>query len=208
MGICVSKRVTEKPSDPPANPEDDAAMVEEIQRIYAEFANNPSHDVFFSKVDTDEEHVKDRMNYSPELLAYVPEDMWKTACGSGDHFHVEMPKQGEIVVDMGSGLAMDMIIVGNIVGETGKVYGIDFTEDMLTKGAENCARAGVTNVEFINQRMDISFEHEICGTVDRVMSNGVYNLCTDKLQAFKNAYKLLKPGGHICYSDYIILPVK
>jgi len=220
--LCHSTRVEETPSPAPSQHSDleakteapenptEEELIAETKRMYAEFAKKPEQDVFFTQLETDEEHISDRMNYAKRLHDMVDPALWKTMCGAGDHFHKCEPKKGDVVGDMGSGLGMDLIIASKLVGPDGAVYGFDFTEEMLQTAAANCANAGVKNSNFVNQRIDVPFSEEnkkLEGTFDHIMSNGVFNLCTDKAQAMLNVLKLLKPGGKFCFSDYLILPI-
>jgi len=192
----------------PENPTEED-LIAETQRIYAEFALKPSQEAFFSPLESDRKHVLERMNYSEEHMNMVPEDMWAGTCGAGDHFRVRKPKEGGKIGDMGSGLGFDMIIAANIAGANSKVVGFDFTPVMHEKAKENCERAGVGDrVEFVTARIDAPLEDKsLLGTFDHIMSNGVFNLCTDKAQTMKNLFDLLKPGGQLCFSDTLILPI-
>jgi SAM-dependent methyltransferase len=111
-------------------------------------------------------------------------------------------KAGDSVLDLGSGAGNDCFVVRAIVGETGKVAGIDFTDAMLEKARANNAKLGYTNVEFV--KGDIEEMPLADNQFDVVVSNCVLNLVPDKTKAFSEIMRVLKQGGHFCVSDVVI----
>ena len=109
---------------------------------------------------------------------------------------------GNTVLDLGSGAGNDVFIARRIVGETGKVIGIDFTDEMINKARINCLRQGYTNVEFL--KGDIEAMPVEDNSVDVIISNCVLNLVPDKKKAFAEMYRVLQPGGHFCISDIVL----
>ena len=113
--------------------------------------------------------------------------------GCGAPLHPANVREGETVVDLGSGAGIDVFLSANEVGGSGKVIGIDLTDEMLEKARRNAKENGYTNVEF--RKGDIEKEIPVDdNSVDLVISNCVINLTTDKANTFKEVYRILKPG--------------
>ena len=139
--------------------------------------------------------------YDSSDLQSIPEgSILGVGCGAPLNF-AEL-KEGETVVDLGSGAGIDVFLSANKVGKHGKVIGIDMTDEMLEKASNNAKTHGYTNVEF--RKGDIEKDMPVeNGTVDLVISNCVINLTTDKTDAFKQVYRILKRGGRMVISDLV-----
>lgn len=134
------------------------------------------------------------------LEGYSPDADLGLGCGLPTEYAGIQP--GNSVLDLGSGAGNDCFVARALVGETGYVAGIDFTEAMIEKARENARTLGYTNVDFIHgdiENIPVRF-----GVVDVVISNCVLNLVPDKPQAFSEIYRVLKQGGHFCISDVVL----
>jgi SAM-dependent methyltransferase len=138
-------------------------------------------------------------NYS-DLKGYVPDADLGLGCGIPTEF--ARIKEGDTVIDLGSGAGNDCFVARSIVGTTGKVIGIDFTENMISKARKNADKLNYNNVEFrFGDIEDIPVGDEVA---DVVVSNCVLNLVPDKRKAFQETFRVLKKGGHFSVSDIVL----
>lgn len=138
-------------------------------------------------------------NYA-KLDGYNPDADLGLGCGLPTEY-AEI-KAGDHVLDLGSGAGNDCFVARTMVGETGFVTGLDFTDAMLDKAKINLEKTGFTNIQFI--KGDIEAMPLEDSNFDVVISNCVLNLVPDKKKAFSEIYRVLKPGGHFCISDVVV----
>jgi SAM-dependent methyltransferase len=134
-----------------------------------------------------------------KLKGYNPDADLGLGCGLPTEF--ALIKEGDVVIDLGSGAGNDAFVARAISGEKGKVIGIDFTDEMIDKARANAEKLGFNNVEF--RFGDIEKMPVTQNAADVIISNCVLNLVPDKAKAFQEIYRVLKPGGHFSVSDIV-----
>jgi SAM-dependent methyltransferase len=167
----------------------------EVQAKYAAVAVAPNDTYHFHTG----RFAAERCRYEMDAVDALAEHAIESFAGVGNPFDLRSLEPGEKVVDLGSGAGFDSFLAANAVGSDGAVVGIDMTDEMLDKSRATAAEMGVSNVDFRRGFLeDVPVED---GWADVVISNGVINLCPEKAEAFREAWRVLRSGGILQFAD-------
>ncbi|MFQ5861312.1 MAG: methyltransferase domain-containing protein [Dehalococcoidia bacterium] len=170
----------------------------EVRKEYAEVASNPEKGFHFHTGW----HLAKMLGYPDSWVDALPASAVESFAGTGNPFALGEIRPGERVVDVGCGAGFDSLIAARLVGSTGRVVGVDMTPEMLSKARAAAAEVGRRQVRFRDGLAESLPVADDWASV--VISNGVVNLCPDKLAIFSEMYRVLKPGGRIQIGDILV----
>jgi SAM-dependent methyltransferase len=176
-------------------PVDPVALREEVKSKYRDVACNPHGKHHFH---TGRPLAK-RLGYDSAIVDRMPDSAVESFAGVANPFSLRALQSGEKVVDAGSGAGFDCFVAASQVGPKGRVVGVDMLPEMLEKSRESARRMALDNVEFREGLLEEMPVDD--GWADVVISNGVFNLCADKKQVFREVWRVLRPGGRLQFAD-------
>lgn len=174
---------------------------EAVKSKYGQIAQNSGSCCCSSSCCSDVSVSAEEIGYDASDLSKVP-DGANLGLGCGNPLGIASIKEGETVLDLGSGAGFDVFLAAQRVGQNGRVIGLDMTPEMIEAASKNAAKGGYSNVEFrLGDIEDMPIESN---SIDLIISNCVLNLVPNKQRAFAEIVRVLKPGGRISISDMVL----
>lgn len=169
-----------------------------VQERFTEAANTPET---VKQFRLGPESAKS-LGYDADEIDKLPESVTESFCGVGNPLALGRLQPGWTVLDVGSGAGLDSVLAARRVGSSGKVVGVDMTEAMIAKAQRNAQTLKLQNIEFIHAEIDnLPLRDE---SVDLAITNGVFNLCTDKPMVLTEVVRVLRPGGRLQMADILL----
>lgn len=181
----------------PTNKLNTADLEQKVKNMYRDVALNPKGEYHFEMG----RGLAEKLGYEAEDLDRIPAAAIDSFAGVGYYFDMANLKEGEQVLDLGSGSGMDSFIAALKIGKTGKVFGVDMTDEQLEKAEHLRKEFGFENISFHKSYIEkLPFKNN---SMDAVISNGVINLCSDKQKVFAEVARVLKPGCRMVIADIV-----
>lgn len=179
-------------------PSQESEIKQQIRERFANVARSPESE---KKFPVGPGSAK-RLGYNPDEIDRLPLEATESFSGVGNPLSLGPLNSGQTVLDLGCGAGLDCILAARRVGPAGKVIGVDATTEMLHKAKRNAASAGAANIQFLyGEAEELPLADE---SVDVVMTNGVFNLCIDKLKVLAEIHRVLRPGGRLQMADILL----
>jgi SAM-dependent methyltransferase len=169
-----------------------------VERRFAQVARSPDKE---QKFPVGPASAK-KLGYDPQEIDALPTSVTESFCGVGNPLGLGAVLPGQTVLDLGSGPGLDSLLAARRVGPTGKVVGVDLCLEMVENARRNADLLALRNVEFVQAEIEQPPLPD--GSVDVVISNGVFNLCPDKPAVLAEAFRVLQPGGRLQMADILL----
>lgn len=169
-----------------------------VKQRFAAVASSPKQE---KKFPVGPDSAKSQ-GYDPLEIDALPSSVTESFCGVGNPLGLGEILAGQTVLDLGSGAGLDCLLAARRVGPTGKVIGVDMCQEMIEKARHNALLLVLESVEFVNAGIEKLPVAD--GSVDVVISNGVFNLCPDKRGVLAEAFRVLRPGGRLQMADILL----